>query len=248
MSGLPPAYGLSTAAVAGLVAALFGKSAQVVTGPTNTTGLLILAALAPHLGAERPPRAKAACRCSPRSRSWPGPSASSVALAGGAHLIRFLPESVLVGFTAGAGLLIAAHAARRGARPRRRPARAASCPSCGGRSGRSPSLAVPALLVTVATVALVPLGRRLSPRLPAALVAVLRRRAASRWLSGLSQASGLPLVRDRAGVPSGLAARRAGPASTRGCSSSCSCRPRPSCCWAGSSSRSPRGPAARGPT
>jgi len=32
MSGLPPAYGLSTAAVAGLVAASLGKSAQVVTG------------------------------------------------------------------------------------------------------------------------------------------------------------------------------------------------------------------------
>jgi SulP family sulfate permease len=36
MSGLPPAYGLSTAVVAGLVAALIGESAQVVTGPTNT--------------------------------------------------------------------------------------------------------------------------------------------------------------------------------------------------------------------
>jgi SulP family sulfate permease len=49
LSGLPPAYGLSTAAAAGLVAALFGRSAQVVTGPTNTTGLLILAALTPYL-------------------------------------------------------------------------------------------------------------------------------------------------------------------------------------------------------
>src|SRR5512134_3226452 len=38
MSGLPPAYGLSTAAVAGLVAALLGRSTQVITGPTNTTG------------------------------------------------------------------------------------------------------------------------------------------------------------------------------------------------------------------
>ena len=51
LSGLPPAYGLSTAVAAGLVAALLGQSAQVVTGPTNTTGLLILAALAPSLGA-----------------------------------------------------------------------------------------------------------------------------------------------------------------------------------------------------
>ena len=51
MSGLPPAYGIATAAVPGLVAALVGRSAQVVTGPTNTTGLLILSALFPLLGA-----------------------------------------------------------------------------------------------------------------------------------------------------------------------------------------------------
>ncbi|MFT5430803.1 MAG: SulP family sulfate permease, partial [Myxococcota bacterium] len=44
MSGLPPAYGLVTAAVPGFVAALVGASPQVVTGPTNTTGLLILVA------------------------------------------------------------------------------------------------------------------------------------------------------------------------------------------------------------
>jgi len=50
MSGLPPAYGLATAAVPGAIAALAGRSAQVVTGPTNTTGLLILAALGPWLG------------------------------------------------------------------------------------------------------------------------------------------------------------------------------------------------------
>ena len=56
--------------------------------------------------------------------------------------------------------------------------------------------------MTVATVAIVALGRRLSPRFPAALVAV-GGAVGFAMLSGLSQASGLPLVRDRAGVPSG---------------------------------------------
>ena len=51
LAGLPPAYGLSTAVVAGFVAAVLGRSAHVATGPTNTTGLLILAALSPWLGA-----------------------------------------------------------------------------------------------------------------------------------------------------------------------------------------------------
>src|SRR5687767_13480244 len=50
MSGLPPAYGLTTAVVPGLVAAVASRSRYVVTGPTNTTGLLVLSALVPFLG------------------------------------------------------------------------------------------------------------------------------------------------------------------------------------------------------
>src|SRR5688572_24097088 len=45
MSGLPAAYGLATAIVPGFVAALAGRSRNVITGPTNTTGLLVLGAL-----------------------------------------------------------------------------------------------------------------------------------------------------------------------------------------------------------
>lgn len=40
LSGLPPMYGLVTAALPGMVAALFGRSAHVTVGPTNTTGLI----------------------------------------------------------------------------------------------------------------------------------------------------------------------------------------------------------------
>ncbi len=201
MSGLPPAYGLSTAAVAGLVAALLGKSAQVVTGPTNTTGLLVLAALGPHLG----PNGLLGAGGLPALATLTllaGALRVVAALAGGAHLLRFLPESVLVGFTAGAGLLIAAMQLDE----------ALGLPgvrSGGGLmselravSGSLSEVAVPALLVTLATVAIVALGRRLSPRFPAALVAV-GAAVGFAMLSGLSQASGLPLVRDRAGVPSG---------------------------------------------
>jgi sulfate permease, SulP family len=105
MSGVPPIYGLVTALVPGLVAAIVGKSPHVVTGPTNTTGLLILAALTPFLG----------------SGGLLEPSGLGVlaaltlmaglvrvvaALLGGSTLVDFIPESVLAGFTAGAGVLI----------------------------------------------------------------------------------------------------------------------------------------------
>jgi SulP family sulfate permease len=200
MSGLPPAYGLSTAAVAGVVAALFGRSTQVVTGPTNTTGLLILAALAPHL-APNGLLGEGGLPVLATLTLLAGAIRVVVALAGGAHLIRFLPESVLVGFTAGAGLLIAAMQLDEAlGLPGVRASGLVSELRAVGSS--LPDLGVPALLVTGATVAIVSLGLRWSARSPAALLAVLGA-AGFAMASGLSQASGLPLVRDRAGVPSG---------------------------------------------
>ena len=107
LSGLPPAYGLSTAVVAGLVAAVVGRSAQVVTGPTNTTGLLILAALTPFLGANGL-LAQGGLPALATLTLLVGAIRLAAAALGGAQLVRFLPESVLVGFTAGAGILIVA--------------------------------------------------------------------------------------------------------------------------------------------
>ena len=105
MSGLPPAYGLSTAAVAGFVAALAGRSTQVVTGPTNTTGLLILGALLPYLGANGLLRPDA-LRVLATLTVLAGAIRIVAAIAGGAHMLRFIPDSVLIGFTAGVAILI----------------------------------------------------------------------------------------------------------------------------------------------
>jgi len=187
--------------VAGLVAALFGKSAQVVTGPTNTTGLLVLAALAPHLA----PNGLLGAGGLPVLATLTllaGAIRVVVALAGGANLIRFLPESVLVGFTAGAGLLIAALQLDEALGLGGVRASGGLLAELWAVGGSLSQVAVPAVLVTLATVAIVALGRRWSPRFPAALVAVAGA-VVFAVVSGLSQASGLPLVRDRASVPSG---------------------------------------------
>jgi sulfate permease, SulP family len=200
MSGLPPAYGLSTAVVAGLVAAVAGKSAQVVTGPTNTTGLLVLAALTPFLGANGlvglsglPALATLTLLA--------GLIRILAALAGGAHLVRFMPESVLVGFTAGAGVLIGVM----------------QLDEALGLSGiRGSNLAtevegvsvavggvhVLAVAVTVATVAALAFTRRLSAKIPWALLTVVAAAAAA-WALGLDSTTGLPLVGDRAAIPNG---------------------------------------------
>jgi len=47
LAGLPPEYGLSTAIVPCVVAALFGSSWHVVSGPTNANSLALFATLAP---------------------------------------------------------------------------------------------------------------------------------------------------------------------------------------------------------
>ena len=200
LSGLPPAYGLSTAVVAGFVAALAGRSAQVVTGPTNTTGLLILAALTPFLGANGLVGREGLPAVATLTLMV-GLIRLVAALLGGAHLIRFLPESVLVGFTAGAGILIGMMqldeaVGLAGVRA------GGLVPELETVVASLPEVRLPAILVTAVTVALVSLGRRLSPRVPVALLAVVGASAAAIAL-GLDQASGLPLVRDRAAVPSG---------------------------------------------
>jgi SulP family sulfate permease len=47
LAGLPPAYGLYSAVIPCVVAALFGSSWHVVSGPTNSNSLALFAMLAP---------------------------------------------------------------------------------------------------------------------------------------------------------------------------------------------------------
>jgi sulfate permease, SulP family len=200
MSGLPPAYGLSTAVVAGLVAALLGRSSQIVTGPTNTTGLLVLGALLPYLGSNGligPEGLPALATLTLLA----GAIRIVAALLGGANLIRFLPESVLVGFTAGAGILIGVMqldealgltAVRAGG----------LVSELRGVAAEAGGIGVSAVFVTVGTAVLLALGRRFAPRWPLALLAVVFA-AVLAGLFGSGYESGLPLVGDRSAVPSG---------------------------------------------
>jgi SulP family sulfate permease len=199
LSGLPPAYGLSTAVVAGFVAALLGQSAQVVTGPTNTTGLLILAALAPSLGANGllgPEGLPALATLT----LLVGAIRIAAAALGGAELVRFLPESVLVGFTAGAGILIAAMQLDEALGLAVHAHGLAS--ELAGVARALPTLGWPAVAMSTATTALLLASRRLSPKLPVALLCVVGAAGAA-GLFGWSSAMGLPLVGERAAVPSG---------------------------------------------
>lgn len=200
MSGLPPAYGLTTAAVAGLVAALVGRSTQVVTGPTNTTGLLILGALVPFLGSNGLLRENALGVLATFTL-LAGVIRIVTALAGGAHLIRLIPESVLIGFTAGVAILIGVMQLDEALGLS--PTRATGFISQFGEIfAHWRDAQWTALGVAVATAGLVELGRRWSQRIPFALFAVVGATLMA-WALGLDAASGLPLVHDRHAMTSG---------------------------------------------
>ena len=204
MSGLPPAYGLVTAAVPGLVAALAGKSAHVVTGPTNTTGLLILAAVGPWLGETGLVTTSEGLAVVASLALLAGLVRVVGSYVGAAELLRFLPESVLVGFTAGAGILIAVNQLDEalGLAPLRGGGLFSEIAGVARAIAGGDVPMLGAVAVTALTVALLLFGRRRLRGWPLALIAVAGVTVLA-WALGLDRASGLPVVGDRAPMPRG---------------------------------------------
>jgi SulP family sulfate permease len=102
LSGLPPMYGLVTAAVSGMIAALAGRSAHVTVGPTNTTGLIILTSLTPW-AAEPELLLTAMVTLTVLA----GLSRLLIVLLRAERLFDFVPEAVMLGFATGAAVIIA---------------------------------------------------------------------------------------------------------------------------------------------
>ncbi|MHA7879976.1 MAG: SulP family inorganic anion transporter [Saccharospirillum sp.] len=102
LSGLPPIYGLVTAAVPGMIAAVVGRSAHVTVGPTNTTGLIILSSLAPW--AAYPDQLLVAMAT---LTVLTGLSRLLIVVLKAEKIFNFVPESVMLGFATGAALIIA---------------------------------------------------------------------------------------------------------------------------------------------
>jgi SulP family sulfate permease len=203
MSGFPPAYGLATAAVPGLVAALLGRSALVITGPTNTTALLVLGTVAPFLDREGFLRPEGLTIVATLTLLC-GVMRVGLAWGGGAALVRFIPESVLVGFTVGAGVLIAAMQLDEALGM---PAVAAAslwaelgALAAAFRAAHRP--AGLACLVALASAAAIAIGRRGWPRAPVALLVVAGSGVLA-WGLRLDGSMGLPVVGDRTSSASG---------------------------------------------
>ena len=102
LAGLPPEYGLYGAMVPAIVGALWGSSWHLVSGPTNATSLMVFATL----GAIATPFSPHYVALVLTLNLMVGLIKLSLGLARLGALVNFISTTVIVGFTAGAALLI----------------------------------------------------------------------------------------------------------------------------------------------
>ena len=105
---LPPEVGLYSAIVATIIGSLWGSSNHLSTGPTNTLSLLVLTSLLPLVAPGSPDYLVIAGLLA----VMVGVFQLVLGLARLGVLVNFVSDSVIIGFTTGAGVLIAANQIR----------------------------------------------------------------------------------------------------------------------------------------
>ena len=103
IAGLPPEYGLYTAIVPVIVAALFGSSLHLVSGPTAALSIVIFATISPLAV----PGSAAYIQYVVTLTFLCGVLMLVMGFARLGFLVNFISHSVVIGFTAGAAVLIA---------------------------------------------------------------------------------------------------------------------------------------------
>ncbi|MEY3718571.1 MAG: hypothetical protein RL727_492 [Pseudomonadota bacterium] len=102
LAGMPPHYGLYAAMVPCIIAALFGSSRLMVTGPANAISLTTMALIAPLAIPESEHYVVLVLTLS----FLIGVIQIALGLGGAGKWVEKVPHSVIVGFTAGAAVLI----------------------------------------------------------------------------------------------------------------------------------------------
>ena len=103
IAGLPPEYGLYTAMVTPIIAALFGSSFHLVSGPTTAISIVVFSALSSHAEPGTPEFISLALTLT----FLAGVYQLAFGLARLGALVNFVSHTVVIGFTAGAAILIA---------------------------------------------------------------------------------------------------------------------------------------------
>lgn len=192
IAGLPPVMGLYAAALPAAIGGLFRSSPQVITGPSNALSLLVGATLASQT--DDPATAAAVLAL------WVGLIQVSAGLLRLGTLVDFISRPVVLGYITGAGVLIGvgqlAHVTQTSSAPGHIVTRVGSFLQTLG-DAHWPSVAL-----ALSTAALVVILRRITPRTPGTVVAMV---AGIALVYALGEgAGGLRVVRDVAPVPTGL--------------------------------------------
>jgi SulP family sulfate permease len=103
IAGLPPQYGLYTAMVTPIVAALFGSSRHLISGPTTAISIVIFSSVSHHATPGTPEFITLALTMT----FLAGVYQLAFGLARLGVLVNFVSHTVVMGFTAGAAILIA---------------------------------------------------------------------------------------------------------------------------------------------
>ncbi len=103
IAGLPPEYGLYSAMVPAVMAALFGSSYHLISGPTTAISIVIFTTISPLA----PPSTPEYIRMVLTLTFLAGLFQFGLGLARLGALVNFVSHSVVVGFTSGAAILIA---------------------------------------------------------------------------------------------------------------------------------------------
>jgi SulP family sulfate permease len=103
IAGLPPEYGLYAAMVPAVVAALFGSSWHLVSGPTTAISIAVFASVSPFA----PPGTPEFISMVLTMTFMTGVFQLILGLARMGVLVNFISHTVVIGFTAGAAMLIA---------------------------------------------------------------------------------------------------------------------------------------------
>ncbi|MFN8475651.1 MAG: SulP family inorganic anion transporter [Anaerolineae bacterium] len=165
-AGVGPSMGLYTAIVAPIVAGLWGSSNQTFTSPTNVIALLVISSLSAVATPGTPDFLLAAGL----TAAIAGALQLILGLARLGMLVNFISDSLLVGFAAGAGILLAINESRY--------LLGLSITSTGvidtiAREVLNlPQVSLLTLAIGLGTIALLVIVRRLRPRWPATVIAL----------------------------------------------------------------------------
>jgi len=108
IAGMPPIYGLYTAMVTPIIAALFGSSYHLISGPTTAISILVFSAISPHAA----PNTADFIQLTLILTFIAGIIQFVLGLSRMGTFVNFVSHSVVIGFTTGAALLIATSQAK----------------------------------------------------------------------------------------------------------------------------------------